>query len=368
MVLYIDGNYPLHSLHRELVSGLADLGNDVIVYVPTKGKDLHSKYNCDHPKVRVIYSDILNNIDRIAFINKLHKLVSDVEKLVDMSKVDCILAGTMYSDGGVAYLLHKKYDIPFSFAVRETDVTYHMKWRPYLNSFAGKIINDATKVIFLSPSYRKFLDKFRGNQTKYINIPNGVNDYWFKDKDRKRSIHDPVSLIFVGEICKRKNVTTIISAVSELIKSGKTVILNIVGAGNEEQKCRQMVKELGIEDSVHFHGWQDTKEDIKQFYDQSDIFVMPSLRETFGTVYIEALSQGIPVIYTKGQGIDGYFEQGEVGYSCNPLDISEIKNAITDIVNQYQSISVNCDKLSQAFQWKVVAEQYNKVIALMRDR
>lgn len=368
MVLYIDGNYPLHSLHRELVTGLADLGNDVAVYVPMKGTELSGKYPCDHPKVKVIYSDILNNIDRIAFISKLHKLVSDVEKNVDMGKVESILAGTMYSDGGVAYLLHKKYGIPFSFAVRETDVTYHMKWRPYLNRFAAKILSDATWVIFLSPSYRKFLAKFGGDQAKFINIPNGVNDYWFRDMDRKRTIHDPVSLIFVGEICRRKNVTTVISAVSELRKAGNPVILNIVGAGNEEQKCRQMVKELGMEDSARFHGWQDTKEDIRRFYDQSDIFVMPSLRETFGTVYIEALSQGIPVIYTKGQGIDGYFEQGEVGYACNPKDMKEIEQAILSVISDYDAISSRCLSEARNFQWAVIAEKYNNVIQAMKDR
>lgn len=368
MVLYIDGNYPLHSLHRELVTGLAELGNDVIVYVPMKGTELNGKYDCNHPKVKVVYSDILNNIDRVAFINKLHKLVSDVEKHVDMSKIDCILAGTMYSDGGVAYLLHKKFDIPYSFAVRETDVTYHMKWRPYLNSFATKIIREATRVIFLSPSYRKYLDRFGCDRAKYINIPNGVNDFWFSEKDIKRTIHQPVSLVFVGEISKRKNVTTIIRTVSELKKSGKQMILNIVGAGAEEQTCRNMVRELGLNDSVHFHGWQDTKEDIKKFYDQSDIFVMLSFRETFGTVYIEALSQGLPVIYTRGQGIDGYFEQSAVGYACDPTDVNEIRQSILSVIRNYDSISSKCISEAQKFQWSVIAEQYNTVLQMMNSK
>ena len=57
------------------------------------------------------------------------------------------------------------------------------------------------------------------------------------------------------------------------------------------------------------------------FYKSAHIFVMPSLTETFGIVFIEALSQGLPLIYTKGQGIDGYFPQGFVGYAYNPLDV-----------------------------------------------
>lgn len=368
MVLYIDGNYPLHSLHRELVSGLADLGNEVIVYVPMKGKELDGKYNCDNPSVKVVYNDILNSIDRIAFIPKIHKLVSDVEKNIDMRKIDCILAGTIYSDGGVAYLLHKKYNIPFSAAVRETDVTYHMKWRPYLNSFVRNILGEATNIIFLAPSYRKYFEKFECDPSKYITIPNGVNDFWFMDKDINRTIHNPVSLIFVGEICKRKNVTTIISVLSELKKSGISAVLNIVGAGAEEQKCRELANNLGIADSVFFHGWQNSKEDIKKYYDQADIFVMPSLRETFGTVYVEALSQGLPVIYTRNQGIDGYFVQGSVGYACNPLDTNDISTAIKAIVYDYATISKRCILKSKDFQWAVVSNQYNRVLIDMRNK
>ena len=366
MVLYIDGNYPLHSLHRELVSEIADLGNEVIVYVPMKGKDLIGKYNCNHPKVKVLYSDILNSFDRIAFISKLHKLTSDIEKKVDMGNIECILAGTVYSDGGVAYLLHKKYNIPFAVAVRETDVTYHMKWRPYLNSFAKKILNDATNVIFISPSYRKYLEKFACDRTKYAIIPNGVNDFWFVNNEKIRTIHYPVSLIFVGEISKRKNVTTIIAALAKLKERGFPAILNIVGSGEEEGKCHEISKKLGVTDSVFFHGWQNSKEDIKQFYDQADIFVMPSLRETFGTVYIEAISQGLPVIYSRGQGIDGYFEEGRIGYSCNPTDVIEIADKISIIRDRYSEISEQCIHESNIFRWGIIANQYHEVIRNMR--
>ena len=51
---------------------------------------------------------------------------------------------------------------------------------------------------------------------------------------------------------------------------------------------------------------------------------MPSFPETFGLVYVEAMSQGLPIIYTKGQGIDGYFEDGKVGYPVNTKDSNDI--------------------------------------------
>ena len=92
---------------------------------------------------------------------------------------------------------------------------------------------------------------------------------------------------------------------------------------------------------------------------------MPSLRETFGTVYIEALSQGLPVIYTKGQGIDGYFDQGLTGFACDPMNVHEIKEAILQIMGNYQTTSQACALAAQDFQWHVIANQYNEVIRQM---
>ena len=72
---------------------------------------------------------------------------------------------------------------------------------------------------------------------------------------------------------------------------------------------------------------------------------MPSKTETFGLVYAEAMSQGLPVIYTRGQGFDGQFEEGEVGYSVDCKDKKEISMKIIDIINNYDVISRNAINL-----------------------
>ena len=55
---------------------------------------------------------------------------------------------------------------------------------------------------------------------------------------------------------------------------------------------------------------------------------MPSYTESFGLVYAEAMSQKLPVIYSKGQGFDGQFEEGLVGYHVSPYDVKDIANGI----------------------------------------
>lgn len=366
MLLYINGNYPYHSLHSELVFKLAEMGNEIIVFVPMRGKEKDGVYRCNHPSVKVIYCDCLNHIDRALFVSRTHKIVKIIKQHVDLSKIDCILAGTVYSDGAAAYYLSKEYNIPFSVAVRETDVAYQMRFRPYLNSYIKRLLDETSNVIFLAPAYKNYFNKFNIDESKYVVIPNAVNDFWFRNQNKPRKIHDPLSLIYVGEISTRKNVETTIAALIELDRKQMPAVLHVVGSGDEEEKCRNLAEKLGLSNRVFFHGWQKSKEKIRDYYNMADVFVMPSLRETFGTVYIEALSQGLPVIYSRGQGIDGYFSQGTIGYSCNPQDVNEIASAIVAISENYTAISAECFIAADQFQWDIVAAQYNRIISDMR--
>ena len=92
---------------------------------------------------------------------------------------------------------------------------------------------------------------------------------------------------------------------------------------------------------------------------------MPSKRETFGLVYVEAMSQGLPVIYTKGQGFDTQFKEGEVGYHVQYNDAEEIAETILKIAKNYKKMSENAIKKSEEFNWedisKIYIENYNQI-------
>jgi glycosyltransferase involved in cell wall biosynthesis len=85
--------------------------------------------------------------------------------------------------------------------------------------------------------------------------------------------------------------------------------------------------------------------------------ILPSKSETFGLVYIEAMSQGLPVIYTKGQGIDGLFES-QVGYGIDPEDIQGIIEAIGKIYNNYQILSKNAINQAKRLTASNIAKRY----------
>jgi glycosyltransferase involved in cell wall biosynthesis len=89
--------------------------------------------------------------------------------------------------------------------------------------------------------------------------------------------------------------------------------------------------------------------------------VLPSITETFGLVYPEAMSQGVPVIYSKGQGFDRQFQEGTVGYHVDPKNPTEIANKIIKITNNYDVISRNCSAMVVRFDWRKIEYSYLKI-------
>jgi len=100
------------------------------------------------------------------------------------------------------------------------------------------------------------------------------------------------------------------------------------------------------------------KEHLIKEYEKADIFVMPSVNETFGLVYAEAMTQGLPVIYSQGEGFDGQFLEGEVGFHVNCRDAVDVCDKIIMILNNYDNISKKCIEKATVFNWHDILRSY----------
>ena len=126
--------------------------------------------------------------------------------------------------------------------------------------------------------------------------------------------------MYVGNFQKRKNVPALIKLVNNY-QANLTIAGN---GGSEEKRVLQLIRDSN---KVNYLGHIDDQSRLAEVYKHSDILIMTSKGETFGLVYIEAMSQGLPVLYSKDTGIDGFFEQGSVGYGVTPGSVSEMRMA-----------------------------------------
>lgn len=367
-VLQIACGFSYSNVYKNLFLELNRKRMAIEVYVPQHKdpaiEDIDQR-NYQYP----IYSNkVIKNWDKYIYFTKIVRMKKDVEKNFKLSNIGLIHAHSLFSDGGVAYELYKKYGIPYVVAVRDTDVNQYFKKAKHLKPYALKILKNASTVVFLSKAYRdnvikKVIPKRlrKAIDKKSVVIPNGISSFWLNNIYTNRPNFDPnkseINLIYVGQIIKRKNIESAIKASMELSnKIKKQVNLLVVGKKKNSDYFNYLTT-LGKFKYIEFC----PQEELISYYRNADIFVMPSLTETFGLVYAEALSQGLPVIYTKGQGFDGHFEEGVVGYGVKPLDVKDISNKIVKILEDYDSISHRCIKNSAYFDWNSISNNYIKL-------
>src|SRR5699024_9974529 len=98
-------------------------------------------------------------------------------------------------------------------------------------------------------------------------------------------------------------------------------------------------------------------------YASHDIFAMTSYNETFGLVYIEALSQGVPILLTKGEGVDGYFEKEDVYETVkDPYDVKEIAQKIGLLADWLDNkLKKRCIASAKIFDWSQISQQYKSI-------
>ena len=100
---------------------------------------------------------------------------------------------------------------------------------------------------------------------------------------------------------------------------------------------------------------------MKAFYADCDVLLVPSSAETFGMVYLEAMSQGVPVLYTKGQGFDGQFPEGEIGYAVPCGDVQAQTEALKRVVQEYAQRSRRCVEGANGYAWPRIAGMWMRL-------
>lgn len=162
-------------------------------------------------------------------------------------------------------------------------------------------------------------------------------------------------VIYVGEFNNNKNALRLAKAVVDLSLEIPDICLHLVGYGGEqEERLKQLSKEYPS--TIVFHGAVTDKTKLRELYRQSSVFAMPSFSETFGLVYLEALSQNLAVIYSKGQAIDGMFPP-TAGEAVVPGSMESIKDALRKILANRESYS-NRGVDFDLFRWKDIAMKY----------
>ena len=305
------------------VNSLSEKGIEVIL-VSLKGEvDIIGKIN---ENVKVIY---------LPFGTKLgyYLNVFALKKIISKEKPDLINAHYASGYGTLGRLsgFNKKllnvwgsdvYDFPNESKVKKRIIEKNFKSYTAIASTSycmaeetKKYLEDKSKEIFITPF--------------------GVDTKKFKNLNIEKNKNELVIGI-VKTLTENYGIEYLIRAIKELentldIENYKKIRLLIYGKGELKNKLEALTKELQIEDKVIFKGYI-SNEDVPKALNEMDIFVVPSINESFGVAAVEAMACEIPVIASSVGGLKEVIVDKETGYLVPKKDHKEIAKYLKKLI------------------------------------
>lgn len=364
-----DGS-PCASFIHEQVRAYEELGHNVrcVISVPFFKRDFNNER----------FSSVLKNetVDGIEYyfyrylsISRLGSKSFNARSAIVISSIirskvlkeftpDIIHAHTLGEDSEIGYYFKKIVGVPLVVTSHGSDA--FLPLRAGRKVYLKNCIESSDCVVCVSGKIAGELKSLKPT-TQIKVILNGFNkNESFVSRKKKRLLINQT-----GSLISRKKQDVTIKAVSILKKKYPDVRLDIIGEGPQKECFEKLCEQEGIVDNVTFKG-QLSNENVQKLMSESQFFVMPSIREGFGIVYLEAMAAECITIGTLGEGISDVITSGVNGFLVAP-DSAE---AIADIIDwcvenkdRSRQVARNGRKDSESLTWTTNAKKYIDIFA-----
>ena len=293
-------------------------------------------------------------------------------KLVDMVKLHQI------------EILHVHYAIPHAYAgymakkmlqeegiylpivttLHGTDITL-VGSHPFYKTAVTFSINKSDAVTSVSHSLKEDTERLFDIKNEIEVVPNFIDAEKHKHNftDCQRDImanEDEKIITHISNFREVKQIPDVIKIFYNIQKEMPAKLM-MVGEGPERKPAERLCEELGIIDKVIFFG---NSNEINKILCFSDLFLLPSVTESFGLAALEAMVSGVPVISSNTGGIPEVNVHGISGYLSNVNDVDDMsKNAIYILSDsqRLEQFKMNAKLESVKFDLHQIVPQYEKI-------
>jgi len=253
-------------------------------------------------------------------------------------------------------LLEKNIFIPIVTTLHGTDITLVGK-SPFVLSSVNYAINKSSLVTCVSASLKSDTLKYFDIKHDIRVIPNFIN---FNNRiDLEKKSHDKKIITHISNFRPVKRVLDVVE-VFYVIQKKIDAKLVLIGDGPDLIETQLLVKKYGLDSSVSFLG---KSKNIEKTLQKTDLFLLPSLSESFGLVALEAMSFGVPVITTNSGGIVELVVDGENGYTCSVGDVADMSRKAIQLLlskTMYSSFSSNAYSKAKEYDMNTIILLYEK--------
>jgi len=248
-------------------------------------------------------------------------------------KPDLIHSHVILPGGCAALKLGNIHRIPVVLTEHSAPFSMHLKTKSQ-RSLVRKSLPEFDRVISVSPSLSNQIQTF----CPFIDINiigNVIRTDFFKTASSTSGskVNQKLHFLCIAALTERKGINYLIEAIFSLVNRGITSFDVIIGGdGPARAKLENMVKDLGLSDLCKFLGLL-TRQEVRDCMQHCDVFVLPSLAETFGVVLGEAMACGKPVIATRCGGPE-FIVLPETGLLVDVADSNALADAMYRFINK----------------------------------
>jgi glycosyltransferase involved in cell wall biosynthesis len=258
---------------------------------------------------------LLNKRVHLIFVDKKGYLNTSkiINKIIKENNIQVINA-SLFASMIIAVLSAKKNGIPVIWYFHSHEYDLQLKSKIALKYFSKK--NCLKKILFVSNELRKtFYDKgfnFPENKQDIL-----YNTYTVSLKNYKKIANSEreVKIGYIGRLVDLKRVDYLIETADYLIKNNiMNFCINIIGDGELKNKLMKYAEKLNILSNINFLGFQT---DVEKYYEDFDIFSLPSGEECLSIALIDACIKSVPSVAFNVGGNNEIIVNGETGYLVN---------------------------------------------------
>ena len=227
--------------------------------------------------------------------------------------------------------------VPIVLTAHGTDLMGYDKW-PHLREYADRVMAECRSVISISKDNCELIrERFPYAADKIVMMRNGYDPSIFYPENDSREevlakygitpedLRERKLVCFAGKLTRFKGVDILLDSLKRVEEMEKVFTI-IAGDGEEREHLREQAARLGLDKTVRFLGNVDMNT-LRKLYNISDVSVVPSRREPFGLVALEAMACGVPVVASDQGGLPD-FVNNDVGALARPEDPEDLADKI----------------------------------------
>jgi glycosyltransferase involved in cell wall biosynthesis len=229
------------------------------------------------------------------------------------------------------------------------------------------VLKAADQLITVSKWTKRDVMKYGLDKKKFTVIYNGINSDKFatsKNSTVKKkfgmSLSDPL-LVWVGRVIEQKGLRYLVAAMPSVLARFPNAKLLLIGTGTEVKKLKQQAARLGIGNRVVFYGQENNRKKLNDLLRGSDVYIMPSVWETFGIAALEAMASQLPIVSTNAGGLPELIQNNHNGIIVPMRSSKKLAKALNTILanpNQLKKMGLNNRRDAvKKFNWNKIAKE-----------